>query len=147
MGKGRLESLFMESETQVLRCQTPLAVRIHPEILEQFAGQEPFIGPDKRLRRMPEAGSITSLLFYGLPGGGKKKPARIVAGHIDAMFHYHSAPPLNSLCQNLMTQNFRDAYAQTLSYTSNQEVRSEHRVRGLDLSPLSNLWLSSNPNP
>lgn len=146
MRNGPKSTLFSGQEQEKLDARAPLAVRMRPKTLEEFAGQEHFIGPDKLLRRMLEAGSITSLLFYGPPGSGTTMPARIAAGHIDAMFHYHSAPPLNSLCQNLMTRNFRDAYAETLSYTSNQEVRTELRVRGLGLNPLINIWLSSNPN-
>ena len=70
----------------------PLAVRLRPETLDDFVGQEHFAGEDKLLRRMIEAGNITSLIFYGPPGTGKTTLARIVAGSIKAKFHYLSAP-------------------------------------------------------
>lgn len=92
MGKGHAESLFSESENQRLRTHAPLAVRMRPETLDEFAGQDHFIGPGKLLRRMLEAGNITSLIFYGPPGSGKTTLAQIVAKHIDATFHYLSAP-------------------------------------------------------
>lgn len=92
MGKGQAESLFTEAENKALRTHAPLAVRMRPETLDEFAGQEHFIGPGKLLRRMLEAGNITSLIFYGPPGSGKTTLAQIVAHHIDATFHYLSAP-------------------------------------------------------
>jgi len=55
-------------------------------------GQTHFAGEGKLLRRMIEAGNITSLIFYGPPGTGKTTLARIVAGSIKAKFHYLSAP-------------------------------------------------------
>jgi putative ATPase len=92
MGKGHSESLFTKSEDQALRTHAPLAVRMRPETLDEFAGQDHFIGPGKLLRLMLEAGNITSLIFYGPPGTGKTTLAQIVARHIDATFHYLSAP-------------------------------------------------------
>ncbi|MHC5160095.1 MAG: replication-associated recombination protein A, partial [Planctomycetota bacterium] len=75
-----------------LAAHAPLAVRLRPETLADFAGQKHFAGEDKLLRRMIEAGNITSLIFYGPPGTGKTTLARIVAGSIKAKFHYLSAP-------------------------------------------------------
>ncbi len=52
----------------------------------------------------------------------------------------------NSLYQNLITQHFRNAYEDTIEGTLNDEVLDEHRIRGLGLDSLVNIWLSSNPN-
>jgi putative ATPase len=86
------ENLFTRGEVQQLAAHAPLAVRMRPETLEGFFGQEHFAGEGKLLRRMIEAGNITSLIFYGPPGTGKTTLARIVAGSIKAKFHYLSAP-------------------------------------------------------
>ena len=86
------ENLFSQSEAKQLAQHAPLAVRLRPETLADFVGQEHFAGEDKLLRRMIEAGNITSLIFYGPPGTGKTTLARIVAGSIKAKFHYLSAP-------------------------------------------------------
>jgi len=92
MAKGFEHSLFVQSEQQTLAGFAPLAVRMRPQKLEDFVGQEHFAGQGKLLRRMLEAGQITSLIFYGPPGVGKTTLARIVASHIQAEFHYLSAP-------------------------------------------------------
>ncbi|MHC5184225.1 MAG: replication-associated recombination protein A [Planctomycetota bacterium] len=86
------ENLFSRGERDKLAAHAPLAVRLRPETLADFAGQKHFAGEDKLLRRMIEAGNITSLIFYGPPGTGKTTLARIVAGSIKAKFHYLSAP-------------------------------------------------------
>ena len=86
------ENLFSRGEREKLAAHAPLAVRLRPETLADFAGQKHVAGEDKLLRRMIEAGNITSLIFYGPPGTGKTTLARIVAGSIKAKFHYLSAP-------------------------------------------------------
>ena len=49
----------------------PLAVRMRPRTLDEFVGQQHFLGPGKLLRRMLEADRLTSVIFYGPPGTGK----------------------------------------------------------------------------
>ncbi len=86
------ENLFSRGEAQRLAAHAPLAVWMRPETLDGLVGQTHFSGESKLLRRMIEAGNITSLIFYGPPGTGKTTLARIVAGSIKAKFHYLSAP-------------------------------------------------------
>jgi len=57
----------------------PLAVRMRPRTLDEFAGQQHFLGPGKLLRRMLEADRLTSVLFYGPPGTGKTTLAEVIA--------------------------------------------------------------------
>ena len=64
----------------------PLAVRMRPRTLDEFVGQQSFIGPGKLLRRMLEADRITSALFYGPPGAGKTTLAMIIAEATKAHF-------------------------------------------------------------
>lgn len=92
MRKGQADSLFSGAEKDALSANAPLAVRMRPRTLDEFVGQEHFVGPGKLLRRMLEGGTITSLIFYGPPGCGKTTLAQIVAGRIEASFHYLSAP-------------------------------------------------------
>lgn len=58
----------------------PLAARMRPTTLDEFVGQQEFLGPGKLLRRMLEADRITSALFYGPPGTGKTSLAHVIAG-------------------------------------------------------------------
>ena len=86
------DNLFSAGERKSLAAHAPLAVRMRPESLDEFAGQRHFAGEGKLLRRMLEAGRVTSLIFYGPPGTGKTTLARIVANSIKAKFYYLSAP-------------------------------------------------------
>ncbi len=57
----------------------PLAVRMRPRTLDEFAGQQHFLGTGKLLRRMLEADRLTSVIFYGPPGTGKTTLAEVIA--------------------------------------------------------------------
>lgn len=92
MAKNDPNSLFFESEEALKAANAPLAVRMRPRNLEEFAGQQHFLGPGKLLRRMLDAGHITSVIFYGPPGVGKTSLARVMSGCTNSKFHYLSAP-------------------------------------------------------
>ncbi len=57
----------------------PLAERMRPRTLAEYAGQEHLLGPGKLLRRAIESDRLTSILLYGPPGTGKTTLARIIA--------------------------------------------------------------------
>jgi putative ATPase len=62
----------------------PLAARMAPRSLDEFAGQAALLGPGKLLRRLVESGRFTSAIFFGPPGCGKTALARYIAGHSNA---------------------------------------------------------------
>jgi putative ATPase len=68
------------------RAAEPLASRMRPRTLDEFAGQQHFLGPGQLLRRMLEADRVTSVLFYGPPGTGKTTLAELIASHTKAHF-------------------------------------------------------------
>jgi putative ATPase len=69
----------------------PLAERMRPRRLEDFAGQEHVLGPGTALRRAIEADQVPSLILWGPPGTGKTTLARIVAKKTGAEFVAFSA--------------------------------------------------------
>jgi putative ATPase len=79
-------SLFRDLEERQRRAQLPLAARMRPRSLDEFVGQEEFLGEGKLLRRMLLAHRITSVIFYGPPGTGKTTLAYLVAQHVKARF-------------------------------------------------------------
>lgn len=64
----------------------PLAQRVRPENLEQFAGQRHILAEGKPLRMLIEADQLVSMVFYGPPGTGKTTLARIIASKSRADF-------------------------------------------------------------
>lgn len=85
-------TLFSDGEKARFAQAAPLAVRMRPTNLDEFVGQEHFLGEGKLLRRMLKADRLSSLIFYGPPGCGKTSLAMVVAGYTKAEFHYLSAP-------------------------------------------------------
>ena len=64
----------------------PLAARMRPRTLDEFAGQTHILGPGQLLRRAIEADRIQSLIFFGPPGTGKTSLAQIIARQTKSKF-------------------------------------------------------------
>ena len=64
----------------------PLAARMRPRNLDEFAGQTHILSPGQLLRRAIEADRIQSLIFFGPPGTGKTSLAQIIARQTKSKF-------------------------------------------------------------
>src|SRR3954447_20499899 len=64
----------------------PLAARMRPRTLEEYAGQTHILAPGLLLRRAIESDRIQSLIFYGPPGTGKTSLAQIIAARTRSKF-------------------------------------------------------------
>ena len=64
----------------------PLAARMRPRSLDEYAGQQHILAPGQLLRRAIEADRIQSLIFYGPPGTGKTSLAQLIAHHTSNKF-------------------------------------------------------------
>ena len=71
--------------------ESPLAMRLRPETLDEMVGQSHIIGKDKLLYRAIKADKLSSVIFYGPPGTGKTTLARIIANTTSAEFNQVNA--------------------------------------------------------
>ncbi len=71
--------------------RAPLAERMRPRSLADYAGQEHLLGPGKPLQLAIEADDPTSMIFWGPPGVGKTTLAKIIAQTTGASFIEFSA--------------------------------------------------------
>jgi len=69
----------------------PLAARLRPTRLDDFAGQQHLLTPGKPLRQAIDNRQLHSMIFWGPPGVGKTTLARIAADHASAHFLQLSA--------------------------------------------------------
>ena len=69
----------------------PLAERLRPRTLDDYIGQKHLVGENAVLRKMIEAGRITSFILWGPPGVGKTTLAQIIANRLETPFFTLSA--------------------------------------------------------
>jgi putative ATPase len=86
-----VSDLFSEAAARRLDDTAPLAQRLRPRTLDEFAGQEHVVGPGRALRLAIEQDRAPSMILYGPPGSGKTTLARIVAQTTGAEFEELSA--------------------------------------------------------
>ncbi|MBR2291184.1 MAG: replication-associated recombination protein A [Prevotella sp.] len=69
----------------------PLAERLRPRTLDDYIGQQHLVGEGAVLRRMIDAGRISSFILWGPPGVGKTTLAQIIAHRLETPFYTLSA--------------------------------------------------------
>lgn len=70
---------------------TPLADRLRPQRLDEVVGQDHLLGEGGPIRRMAEAGRLSSMILWGPPGTGKTTIARLLAKEAGYVFQQLSA--------------------------------------------------------
>jgi putative ATPase len=90
-GRRLAIELFRQAHEANLKKAQPLAARMRPRTLEEFVGQEHFLGPGKLLRRLLQADRLNSVIFYGPPGTGKTALAHVIAQHTKCEFRQLNA--------------------------------------------------------
>jgi putative ATPase len=93
-----------ERQANRLRAQ-PLAARVRPRTLDEFVGQDHFLGPGKLLRRLLQSDRLSSVIFYGPPGSGKTSLAHVIARQTRCHFL-----PLNAAASGI--KEVREALAE-----------------------------------
>jgi len=85
------ESDKVKKSSQDFNPLSPLAARMRPVTLEEYAGQSHLFESGKPLYEAINKGKLHSMLFWGPPGTGKTTLARIIAEHCDCHFIIISA--------------------------------------------------------
>jgi putative ATPase len=86
-----MSDLFSDAARERLPQVAPLALRLRPQRLDDFVGQEQILGERSALRLAIEEDRVGSMILYGPPGSGKTTLARIVANQTGAAFEELSA--------------------------------------------------------
>ena len=69
----------------------PLAERLRPRSLYDYIGQQHLVGEGAVLRKMIDAGRVSSFILWGPPGVGKTTLAQIIAHRLETPFYTLSA--------------------------------------------------------
>ena len=85
------QSMFDAAPEEARPESLPLAARLRPRTLEEYAGQRHLVGEGMVLRRLIEGDRLSSMIFWGPPGVGKTTLARIIAHRTKSAFIDFSA--------------------------------------------------------
>ncbi|MBR4181214.1 MAG: AAA family ATPase, partial [Candidatus Methanomethylophilaceae archaeon] len=78
--------LLVEEPDEDVKVFEPLASRMRPRDLEEYAGQRHLLAKGKLLRNLIESDNIPSMILWGPPGVGKTTLASIIAERTDSRF-------------------------------------------------------------
>lgn len=78
--------MYKQNSLFEMSCLEPLAQRMRPTCLDEYAGQEHILGENKPLRLAIENDAITSMILWGPPGSGKTTLANIIANRTKSIF-------------------------------------------------------------
>ena len=100
-------SIFDAKLNEDIRKDGPLAIRMRPETLEEFIGQEEIVSPGKLLYRAIKADKLSSIILWGPTGCGKTTLARIISNSTKAYFQQLNAVSsgINDLKERLKMLN------------------------------------------
>jgi len=114
--KGMVDLFDYAREERTGR-NAPLAARMRPRTLAEFAGQEHIVGSGTVLRAAVESGQSFSMILFGPPGSGKTTLARLVAAETDARLVQLSAVNAGTADVRAAIQGAREARALTAART------------------------------
>ncbi len=83
--------LFAKAEADNRQKNLPLAALMRPNSLNEYVGQQHFLGPGKLLRRLIDSRRMGSILLYGPPGTGKTTLAYLLASETGGQLRQLSA--------------------------------------------------------
>ena len=106
-----MTGLFEQAETANLDRARPLAARMRPRNLDEFVGQQHFLGPGQLLRRILDADRLSSAIFYGPPGTGKTSLAELIAGQTECVFERLNAAAAGVKELRALLESARDRLA------------------------------------
>lgn len=91
--------------------QAPLAVRMRPESLDEYVGQEHILGPGKLLRRAIAEDILRSIILYGPPGSGKTTLGYVISRTTKGVFINVSATTTGAAELKRLAEEARDRRA------------------------------------
>lgn len=86
-----MPDLFFEQNEKQRERVRPLADRVRPSSLKDVVGQQHILGEGGLLRRMITGDTVSSILFWGVPGTGKTTLAHVIANETKGHFESFNA--------------------------------------------------------